>query len=284
MPVVNLASLQDPELSSVSLVAYARHIQACECAFFGVVNAPDCIHTDGCRSVWTKAQRDWVQYYLAEAQHEIEDVIHYFIGPRWVVDEEHPYSRTLLTRWGHVISGGVATDEALAAGAIIDYATEPAVVGPLATTVTDMNEVHFYHADSDLEVVPSAITISAGMLTAYFPRCRLVAPAVADNPASGLDYGDLDNFAATMDVVRRYNVDTAPVTLVYPACGTCAERTETTCLQVTHPEIGAARLGSVSCAPYKVRLSYYAGREFVDASGRLTRWGLQAQTAIIRLT
>jgi len=283
MAILGLASLQEPEQSSVTLAAYARHIQACECAFFGVVNAPACTYHSGCRTLWTKEQRDWVQYYLAEAQHEIEEVIHYFIGPRWVVNEEHPYSRTLLTRWGYVISGGVAVDEALAAGATVDYTDEPATIGPLATTVTDVNEVHFYHADSDIEIIPSAVEIAAGMLTAAIPRCRLVLPELADNPTAGLEYADLDNFAEEVDVIRRYNDATNPATLVYPACTGCTEREATTCLQVTAPEIGAVRLGSVSGTPYKVRLSYYAGREFTDSHGRLTRWGLQAQTAIIRL-
>lgn len=284
MPIVPLQSTQYPEASAVSLAAYARHIQACECTFNGVVNGPDCTYAGGCRSIWTKDQRDWVQYYLAEAQYEIEEVIRYFIGARWVVEEIHPYISRIVTNWGYVISGGVETRTAVAAGAVVDHTADPAVIGPIATTVTDVEELHLYHVDTDIEIIPSAVTLAGGNVTFEVPRCRLVDPSVVDNPAQGLNYNAPANFATEVDVDRIYNVNDEPVTLVSRSCTDCEDETETVCLYVRNSKLGIVQPGPCACnSGYKALLSYYAGRRMTNADGTLTWWGRQAQTAIIRL-
>lgn len=284
MPIVPMQSSQVPEASIVRLSAYARHIQACECGFYGLVNAPECTYAGGCRAVWTKDQRDWVQYYLAEAQHEIEEVIRYYIGRRWVVDEEHQYAKRIVTRWGYVVGGGVETSAVIASGEPVDHANDPAIIGPVATTVTDVNQVHVYHPDSDIEIIPSYIEIAGGNLSLQVPRCRMVAPGLADNPVSGLSYTNLANFSATVDLRRVYNVDNNPATLVYPDCSDCGEEETEVCVYVRKPKLGVVQVGRGKCAPpSKVKISYYAGREMTNADGTMTWWGRQALTAIIRL-
>lgn len=285
MPIVPLQSAQVPETSAVSLAAYARHIQACECAFFGVAGGPECSYAGGCRSIWTKDQRDWVQYYLAEAQYEIEEVIHFFIGKRWVVDESHFYASRMITQWGYVISGGVETHVDIAIGETVDHTADPAVIGPVATTVTDVSEIKVYHHESDIEVIPSDISISGGFVTIEVPRCRLVIPALVDNPVSGLNYTTLTNFADEVDIVRVYNVNNDPVTLVNRVCSGCSDETTPACLYVRNGKIGAVEVqATCGCAyAYKARLNYYAGRDMTNSDGTLTWWGRQAQTAIIRL-
>jgi hypothetical protein len=290
MPIVPTQETQHPETSIVSLAAYARHIKACECGFYGVVNGPECTYSGGCQTLWSKEQRDWVQYYLAEAQHEIEETIHYFIGRRWVVDEEHAYARRILTNWGYVVSGGVETEAVIASGEAVDHTGDPAIIGPVATTVTDASEIHVYHPGSDIEIIPSSIEISGGQVTVEVPRCRMVKPALVDNSTSGLEYTDTSNFSATVDLKRTYNVDDNPASLVYKLCQSrtsCTDTEAEACLYVRKPKVGSVEVRS-DCATvcgtlYKAKLSYYAGRQMVDANGYFTRWGRQAFTAIIRL-
>jgi len=281
-----------PEASAVSLAAYARHIHACECAFYGVVGGPDCELTGGCNSIWTKEERDWVAYYLAEAQQEIEAVLGYFVGRRWVTDEEHEYASRIITRWGYVVSGGVQTETTLASGETVDHSTDPAVIGPVACTVTNLTELHLYHEGTDLEIMPSVITATGTQVTFYVPRCRLVLPSKADNPSQGLQYSDLANFASKVDIKRIYNVDNYPARLVYQTCTdatNCTETEQNACIYIHNGKVGVVEArpesGSLSdwCYAQRVRLNYYAGKQMVDENGYLTRWGRQAQDAIIRL-
>ena len=290
MPIVPTQATANPETSIITLAAYARHIQACECGFFGVVNGPECVYSSGCRAVWTKEQRDWAQYYLAEAQYEIEKQARYFIGRRWVVDEEHNYENPVLTNYGYVHSGGVKTETAIQDGAAVSHATDPATVGPIATTVTDINEIHVYHPGSDLEIIPSSITLSGGAVSFEIPRCRMVKPELQDNPSAGLEYSTLTNFSQTVDVKRIYNTNNNPATLVYRKCQTrtdCTDTEKTACLCVRYPKIGSVAVEPdclYTCGRlYKVKLNYYAGRRFVDDNGLLHPWARQAQDAIIRL-
>ena len=291
MPIVPAQDLQVPEASIVSLAAYARHIQACECGFFGVVNGPECTYTRGCREIWTMDQRDWVQYYLAEAQYEIEEVIHYNIGRRWTVDEVHPYENPIITDLGYLVNGGVETTVVVSAAEAVDHTADPAIVGPVLVTFTDVNEVRVYHPSSDIEIIPSNIVITGGFLTITIPRCRMVKPTLADNSTAGLGYATAANFSATVDINRVYNVNSTPATMVYKLCQTATdcEDTETeACIYVRNAKIGSVQVRP-SCvvsfcgALYKVKLSYYSGRLYSDSDGYLTRWGRQAQDSIIRL-
>ena len=289
--VVPAQGLQVPEDSVVTMAAYARHIQACECGFFGVVNGPECTYDNGCSNIWTMDQRDWVQYYLAEAQYEIEEVIKYNIGQRWVVDEEHSYSNPIITTLGYVVSGGVETTADLYLSQAASHATDPVVIGPLVTTVTDVNAIQVYHPGSDIRIVPSKIAISGGSVTITIPRCRMVKPSLCDNSTAGLSYTDTNNFSATVDIKHIYNTNTTPATLVYRSCQTSTEctDTETTACIYVHD----ATLGIVSVVPNyitslcgsmdRVKLSYLSGRLFANEKGYLTRWGRQAQDTIIRL-
>ena len=235
-------------------------------------------------------QRDWIEYYLAEAQFEIEEAIHYNIGRRWTVDEEHPYADPMIAGLGYLVSGGVETTTDLVLGSVVDYTAEPAIVGPVATAVTDVTTIHIYHPGTDIEIDPSSITISGGSMTIEIPRCRLVDPDLASNSSAGLDYTDLANFSATVDIRYTHNTNTTPATLVYKKCRTdidCTDEETTACIYVRKAKIGSVQVKPCSVVKnatlYKAKLSYYSGRSYVDSKGHLTDWGRQAQDAIIHL-
>ena len=277
MTIVPTQSTQVVEASTVKLAEYAYAVRVCECFMWGVRNSP-CADEQSCRDIWTKEERDFIAFYLAEAQEEIERELGYFVGRRWVTDERHRYADPIITRWGHVVAGGVKGETAISAGETVDHTTDPAIVGPVATTVTDESEIRIYHTDTDIEVDPSDITISGGFVTIEIPRCRLVLPELADNPANGLNYNTLTNFATDVDIVRVYNDTDTGATLVRLSCqSNCTDTQTDACIYVRKSNIGSVSApvssGLCGCAPDFVDLNYYSGVEMTK----------QMRDAIIRL-
>lgn len=237
MPTVSLESKAVPETSAVLLASYAQLIGVQECAFWGVNNGTAPAHA--CRQIWSLHDRNLVASYLAEAQAAMERVLNYPLGRRWFANEQHPYSVPVQARWGHVIAAGVRATDDIALDEAVDHTTDPAVIGPVPTTVTDEDEIHVYHHGTDAEIVPSAIMLAGGNVTIEIPRCRLVLPAYADNPATGWSYTDITVtgvFAQTVDIKRVYNDPSTQGVLVYPHGKTlsctisCGELTQTACL------------------------------------------------------
>jgi hypothetical protein len=267
-------------------------IQNTECSFFGVRD--DSNPELGCRTIWTKQQRDEVARYLSEAQFEIEQQVNFPLNPRWFTDEQHPYLCSVQTYWGYVIEAGVRAETDIELGATVDHTNDPAEV-VVATSVTNEDEIHVFHPDTDLEINPSSITISGGNATILIPRCRMVAPEFAENPPEGWDYSDLTKFDSEVDVKRVYNDPSTNAQLVWPrgcsGCATCTEQTQTACMYLRNAKAGVFDVhpsrfvdgswirpnrSSFCCRshPQLVRLNYRAG---------LNPTTLQAEDAIIRL-
>lgn len=278
MTVIPFQSTIAAEESTVKLAQYAARIQVCECVFWGVRDS--CTDVPGCRDIWKKDQRDEIAYYLKEAQIEIEEELRFHIGQQWDTDERHAYKRPIKTLWGYVVAGGVRGETTISAGEAVDHTSDPAVIGPVATTVTDENEIKIFFDGTDVEIDPSSITISGGAVTIEVPRCRMVDPSLADNPDNGLDYNVIANFASTVDVKRVYNDTTTQATLIRRNCNhNCDDTQSSACVYVRQPKVGSVDVPySTSselcgCLPEFVDLNYYSG---VD----MTR---QMQDAIIRL-
>lgn len=267
--------------SCISLPRYAQLIHANECAFYGVRKDGEG-EGYGCDTIWSKWQRDDVAKYLAEAQQEIEQQVNFPLCRQWYTDEVHHWRSPLQTNWGKVLAPGVMAITAIAANEAVDYSTEPAVIGPIATTLTDTDEIAVFYPGSLSQIIPDTIQISGGFLTIWIPRCRLVAADKLYNPNEGWDYDDTANFTTTVDVSRVYNDPSVNATLVWPhqcsavcATGGCSEYTHAGCMYVRLPEIGSVDVTpatysagawttslSGSCCrgtPQLVRLNYMAG-------------------------
>lgn len=291
MTVVPSAVLPIAETSGLPLAHYAQIILFSECSFWGVYNPSDPVGT--CDKIWSKSDRDMIAHYLGEAQDEIEQVTGFPLSPKWYTNEEHQPQTFITTNWSKVIAAGVRATSTIAAGSIVDYTNDPAVIGPIATTVTDEDEVHVYHPGTDVEISPSDITIAGGFVTIEVPRCRMVAAALSDNPDDGLDYNDLANFEVTVDVTRVYNDTSTNGSYVWfgsatvCTCPSCTENSETACLTVRNAELG--QLGhhratysdgwtasNCTCrrAPVKILVNYLAGVQTMTP---------QMEDAIIRL-
>lgn len=295
-------ALLDDGDSAISLARYAQLIGYPECQFFGVAGAAEVLDAE-CRTIWLKSERDMVLKYLLEAQEEIENHVGYPLKPRWIVDDDRPYTCPLEARWKKIIEAGVEAEDEIAMGQPVDLTTDPAVVGPIVgVTFTDIGEVRVYHSSgtsfcalNPVEIRPSCVTIIGGELTIEIPRCRLVTEAAADNPRTGIDYADDDNFEDTVDVTRLYNDPSTHATLVWPhkctsacAAACCSEYTQDGCIYIRNGEMGildvlpaaysaGAWVSSSTChrtKPERVRLNYRAGMDPLS---------FQAEDAILRL-
>lgn len=283
--------------SCISLARYAVLTGYSECALNGV-NHPSEVHGDCENPIWSQYQRDTLLYYFSEAQLEIEQVTGYPLCPTYFELEQHPYRFPVHADWTKLLAAGQRATTVLSAGEVLNHATDPVVIGPIATTVTDPLEIKIFHPGSEREIEPSLVTIAGGNVTIEVPRCRLVDPAI-QILQGGLEYADDSNFIATVDVQRVYTDTTVNADLVWlhqdtagacPRCGclTCGEHTETACLVIHNPETGAmgalradySSLWTPTCGrcynrrPDVVRLYYLAGLQ--------TR-NLQAENAVLRL-
>lgn len=281
MTVVNTQSTLRKESSALPLAKYAYLTGYPECRFWGVSNAND--ESSVCREILTKAERDMIARYLAEAQDEIENVVKYRLNPTWEASEEHTYANPVNARWGMAIAPGVKGESVIQSGAAVSHAADPAVIGPIATTVTNEDEVYVFHPSTDVEINPSSITISGGFVTIEIPRCRMVTEA-AYSTGGSIDYTVAANFESTVDVKRIYNDTSTQAELVWThskkcccidsSCCTCSEETETACIGIRNARASTMNLlradysggtwttKSIACSctyPNKVRLNYYAG-------------------------
>lgn len=288
--------------SCIGLARYAKLTGYSECALNGVAKEGE-VNGECDNPLWTQYQRDTLLYYLAEAQSEIENVTGYPLCPTYFTDEFHSLRTQsafpIHSRWMKVLAAGVRAETDIQTQATIDYSVEPALIGSLATSVTDVNEIHVFYPGSEREIEPSKVTIAGGSVQIWIPRCRLVTPDAFDTPQGGLDYTDLTNFLEVADVKRVYTDSNVNAEFVYahretvgacPHCGcaTCGEATEDACLYVANPATGAldalraTNTGGVwtvnrncyDACPTGVRVNYLAG---------LSQLTAQLETAVLRL-
>jgi hypothetical protein len=137
-----------------------------------------------------------------------------------------------------------------------------------------------FHPGTDIEITPSKVTISAGMMTIEIPRCRMVKATHVDNPDVGWPYADVATWGeSTVDVKRRYNDQSTQVVLssnhscsVACAASGCTEYTQTACGYIKNPTLGAVEIypanyvngswvkRSTCCSTYdEAQLNYLAG-------------------------
>lgn len=314
VPVFN--SLIDETNSAVKLARYAQIVETPENIFFGLNDGTQL--AAACDHIWTQTERNRIARYLAEAQLEIEQVVGYPLTPRWIEDEQKPYPydlnaysyyyKPIFAKWGKIIEPGFWNTSVIHAGIAPDYTSDPATLAH-ATTVTDESEIRVYHPGTDIEIIPSEITISGGVVYVSIPWARLVKLSMQDNPSTGLPYATVPPAAgtpyeATVDLMRKYNDTSIQGGLIWhhqatacqcscqSCCNGCSEASISACIAISNPEIGTVELtpadisngtGSwvwspdCSCCcgePDVVRLNYRAGEKEMTP---------QIEDAIVRL-
>jgi len=199
---------------AVPIERYFQIVGIPECAGMGVRNtdAPEW----ACDTIWRLDMRREIERYLFAAQEEIESHLGFHLIPRYTENEQHSVYSTIVTQWGYVIAAGTEAFEDIALAETVDLTSDPAVIGPVITDVTDEDEIVVYQSGTDRVLIPSAITIAGGTVTIEIPRCRLVVDE--NNPAEGWDYSDDTLFINEVDIRRRYTDTTSQVRLVRLRC------------------------------------------------------------------
>lgn len=310
IPVAN--SLIDESESAVKLSRYFQILGISEDQGFGINNTATV--KESCHPIWTLDERQRIARYLKEAQTEIEQVTHFPLAPRWIIDEFKYYGYPVHARWGKIIAAGFKNTSTILAAAVPSYVTDPCVV-TAATALTDTSEIAVFHPGTTVEIYPSSVSIAGGTVTIQIPRARMVKRTSQDNDDNGLTYADVppsatSPFEATVDIKRVYNDASTQGGLYWHhkesgtcdcqcdwCCATCSDYTENACIYIRNPETGALDLLSASytnlvwtatcpvcycSAPDSVRLNYKAGFELYN-NGKLTDGAEQIEDAIIRL-
>lgn len=291
------------ENCAISLPRYAKLIGYDECAFWGVVYEGQ--SEAACNTLWTEFERMTIAQALAAAQQEIEQAVGYPLCPTWVAGnitqepdgndrwvDNQPYRVRQVTRYAHVIEPGVRAATVVASGATVNHATDPAVVGPLATNAVEVREIQVYYPNSKRQIEPSRVTIVDGQVTIEIPRCRMVKDNRFNNLDGGWMYDDESNFLDAVDIKRLYNDPSVNAELVRPGCqnhacqGGCGECIHAACIYIRDSRNGVVDVRPATysaghwqsahpCQPYEiVRLNYRCG---------LQKLSLQAEMAILRL-
>ena len=252
MTIIKTAnSLIDETYNAVKLARYAQLAGYAEDQFFGL-NNPD-TQQEACKPIWTLPERAMIARYLGEAQDEIEQVVGYPLYPKWFTDEQHPYTYPLFSKWMKIIASGFRQVTTIQAGVTVSYATDPSVV-IVATIVTDENEIRIFHPGTEIEIIPSDVTIVGNVATIQIPRARLVKQSKANNPETGWDYDDIppsasSPFTATVDVAHVFTDDSIQGGLIWShkdssgdcactTCPTCGEYSQTACVYLRNPDLG----------------------------------------------
>lgn len=289
MTVVPLSStLIDEGNTAVPLELYAHAVQYPPNAFFGVAKSGEL--TRYCDRIWLKSERDTIAFFLAEAQEEIENIIRFPLAPTWYTDEDHPYRFPIVAKWGKVIAAGVRAETMIADSEVVTHDSTDPVVLTVATTVTEESEIRVFHEDLDIEIIPSAVSISGGNVEISLPRHRLVKPSLVDNPEAGLDWATTSNFVDAVDIKRIYNDPSTNATLVWAhtcggsTCALCSQYTQDGCMYLMDKENGSFEIvpasysggswkSQTSCCtgrPHRAWINYYAGLQELTKQARDT--------------
>lgn len=276
----------------------------------------------------TTARED-IANAIKEAEDELAEQLGYTCAPDWITDDAEPTIRAYRPEWwtfsrdlrgyraalraqrGQLISGGQRADVLIQSNAPITY-SDPysqgyaslATVGPIATTVTDVNEisVRYPGENEDWEIRPITVVLASGFVTITFAREQCVIKAaleILQPPA--VNGTDSSSFLTTCDVYHTYNDPSVQSQLVWRdpnlnnvlwadgcscgggGCVACGLQLQNGCLNIVNAEIGyvAATQGTwdpttqqfdslaptISRQPDRVRMWYYAGFQ----NKRLTR-------------
>lgn len=229
IPSVFGAVLDD---SALHLPTYAQIIRYDENAFFGI-NAPT-NRERACNQVWSRIDREMIARNLREAQTMIENEINYPFGTKYIEGEQIDLRPRMRTKWARIQSLGKRAVTDISLNIALDNSTDPATFAAVATSVTNAGEIHYYEHDTDNELFPDTETLASGLLTATFPRARLVRGDKQSNPEDGWIYDQYADWALTHIDIKRVYTDTSDVgVFVWPLgkqpCPTCTEDTEPAC-------------------------------------------------------
>jgi len=291
MPIVPEFSTLARRDNAFLLCQYAQYVGYPERNFWGFTGEQESTLECGGK-IWTKHQRDDIARHLQAAEEMIENELGYFLRPKYTVgllsNQAHSYVRqvdqtwpdaVVHTRWGHVISPGVEASATIQAGLAVTPLNELITINITLSSVvpTSVDEVRIFYPGTDVEIIPSSITIDGTDLTIVIPQYRAMKSTLVDNSAAGIDMTDATT-QETVDVKRIYTDDSTNAVFAAPGSTTGTERTQTAHMRVIDDYMGTLRVQpatysggtwskcSLSFEPDVLRLNYYSGVKNMERS------------------
>jgi hypothetical protein len=269
--------LPDGVQLGVSLDRYQELIRLPEAAFNGIMRASDADCYE-CAAIWKQSDRDGLAIGLAQAEQMREAELGYFVAPKYIADEEQEYKFPIVLNMKMLIGIGTSNIDdirlnvplSLSAGGVI---YDPVVIN-VATIVTDPNEICVFYHGYNVQIHPSSVTISGGIVTIKIPRSRLLNPCVDTNCDPPPEYDDDNNFLTTVDVKRCYLDPSDGAYMVCKSgCDPCSSTDQLLYTRIVdhrtsivkyHPATyanGVSTCIDISCCtPSYLRISYLSGR------------------------
>lgn len=269
-----------------------------------------------------RTSRERIATVISTAEEMIKEQLGYAVLPEWVSEEQDlhdqlwrpelfPWAGTQAIRGmqrtqtlhdGYVIGGGQRAVTAISAGAAIVYSdvdgdgySETATVGPIATTVTDANQIALFYraadtpdgtaANDEWEIRPIRVTISGGFVTIKFRReLAVIFSKLLPLEPAAVDGSDNANFLTACDVYQRYTDPTTSLRAEWEpgpwvgCCGTtdgtcaaCALSVALGCI-VVHDERNS--IVRIQPGTYDAATSSWSGGtwSYCRAPDRITAW------------
>lgn len=263
--------------------------------------------------------REDIARAISTAEAMIKSELGYAVLPEWVSQEVtlhdqdwrpeiYPWNaqavrgmpRTQTLGEGYFIGGGQRAVAVISASAAITYSDEDgdgydetATVGPVATTVTDANQIAVYYraadtpdgeaADDRWEIRPIRVSISGGAVTVTFRReLAVIASLMLPLEPQAVDGTVNANFLTHVSVYQRYTDPTTSVRFEWEpggswsscssaTCVSCSYTVQTGCL-LSHDDRNS--IVRVAAATYDAATATWssAGWTACRAPDRITAW------------
>jgi hypothetical protein len=195
---------------------------------------------------------------LYDAEETLARYLGYYLGPRFLTDNDLTWTDPLELDWGYIIGGGVEglTDVSADVSAS-NFTTDPATITiPQASFPGGEDEIYIVESSSVLEVIPSDISTSGANYLLEIDQCLLIEWDNLEHQttATCIDYDALFPGAtwlklADLTIYRRFLDDSDQATITYgPSCNcwlagsACAGSDWDGCVYVLKDRISKVRI------------------------------------------
>jgi hypothetical protein len=233
---------------------YRRKYHIALCAFNGVEN-PDETLTGCDKLCWAQWEREAIAQALADAEGALAEHLRWWIGPRFLTDNDCLWTDPLILRWGHIVGGGIeGTTDVSTDVAASDFTVDPATITIPTASFTSVDEVQVIETSSGLEIYPDEINTVGANYVLEIDQCKLIEWDNLENQVDCIDYDVLFPGATWLKLadltINRHFLDTSSQADIEfgPSCtceycgAPCAGTSYTGCVYTVDERISKVRV------------------------------------------
>jgi hypothetical protein len=193
---------------------------------------------------------------LADAENTLARYLNFYLGPRFLTDNDHNWLDPLRLNWGHIVGAGIEglTDVSADVSAS-DFTVDPASITiPTASFPGGEDEVYIIETSSGLQIYPDDIDTVGANYVITIDQCKLIEwddlegqttdtcidYDAALPAATWLKLADLTIYRQYLDTSDQATVTFPPSCSCYCNGTACAGTDYTACVFVIDEQIDAA--------------------------------------------